>query len=471
MARSVNQPAPPSDPWDDLPVALARMVLATVKLAARTVWWSVLFPMFSLPVAASACAALYAHWWDGIVSALLFGTILVAWRFGHPSSYHRLVTGRLWKRRRYFRIYRRRWASVMALHGLTALLDGQVLVPPLKKIKVDFGRDLLTVQMLIGQTAADWSAQSEALAHAFGAGSVRITPATPGWIFITINHMDLLAAPVPLPIPDDVTDLNRVRVGLDEDGARWNIHLVGRHTLVAGATGSGKGSIVWSIIAGVAPAVRDGLVALWVIDPKGGMEFGRGEALFTRFSYDAAEQTLTLLQDAAWVLRLRANSLRGVTRQHVPTIEEPLVVLVIDEIASLTAYVADRKIKAEIEQLLGLILSQGRAVGVVVIACVQDPSKEVLSLRQLFPVRVGLRLSEASQVGMVLGPGARERGALCDQISDRLPGVGYVAEDGQTELKRVRAFCVDDAAIAALSDRYRRPVDDNGEDLPGPPVF
>jgi S-DNA-T family DNA segregation ATPase FtsK/SpoIIIE len=127
--------------------------------------------------------------------------------------------------------------------------------------------------------------------------------------------------------------------------------------------------------------------------------------------------------------------------------------------------------KAEIEQLLGLILSQGRAVGVVVIACVQDPSKEVLSLRQLFPVRVGLRLSEASQVGMVLGPGARERGALCDQISDRLPGVGYVAEDGQTELKRVRAFYVDDAAIAALSDRYRRPVDDNGEDLPAGTAF
>lgn len=462
MARSVNQPAPtPGGPWDDLPVALARMVLAIITLAVRIVWWSILFPMLSLPAVASACAAIYAQWWDGITSALLFTTILVGWRFGHPSSFRRLVSGRLWKRRRYFRIYRRRWASVTALHGLTAALDGVVLVPPLKKIKVGYSHDLLTVHMLIGQTAGDWSAQSEALAHAFGAASIHVTPAGPGWLFITVHHTDRLTVTIPLAEPDDSTDLERIQVGFDEDGRPWNIRLIGRHTLIAGATGAGKGSVVWSMIAGIAPAVAAGVVALWVIDPKGGMEFGRGSALFARFSYDAADDTLGLLRDAAEVLRSRANRLRGVTRQHIPTAEEPLIVVVIDEIASLTAYVADRKIKADIEQLLGLILSQGRAVGVVVIACVQDPSKEVLSLRQLFPVRVGLRLSEASQVAMILGPGARERGALCDQVSDRLPGVGYVAEDGQTEIKRVRAFFVDDASIADLSERYRRQVDDS----------
>jgi S-DNA-T family DNA segregation ATPase FtsK/SpoIIIE len=442
------------------------MTLAIIKLAARIVWWSILFPMLSLPAVASACAAIYAHWWDGITSALLFTTILVGWRFGHPSSFRRLVSGRLWKRRRYFRIYRRRWASVTALHGLTAALDGVVLVPPLKKIKVGYSRDVLTVNMLIGQTVADWSAQSEALAHAFGAASIHVTSAGPGWLFITVHHTDMLAAAIPLAEPDGSTDLERIQVGFDEDGRPWNIRLIGRHTLIAGATGAGKGSVVWSMIAGIGPAVDAGVVALWVIDPKGGMEFGRGSALFARFSYDAADDTLDLLRDAAEVLRSRANRLRGVTRQHIPTVEEPLIVVVIDEIASLTAYVTDRKIKADIEQLLGLILSQGRAVAVVVIACVQDPSKEVLALRQLFPVRIGLRLSEASQVAMVLGPGARERGALCDQVSDRLPGVGYVAEDGQTEIKRVRAFFVDDASIATLSERYQRPVDGD-ELLPG----
>ena len=100
--------------------------------------------------------------------------------------------------------------------------------------------------------------------------------------------------------------------------------------------------------------------------------------------------------------------------------------MIIDELASLTAYIGDRKIRAEIEQLLGLLLSQGRAVGVSVIAAVQDPSKDVLPMRQLFTVRVGLRMTEATQTAMVLGAAARDAGAVCDQIPTSTPGVGYV---------------------------------------------
>lgn len=121
-----------------------------------------------------------------------------------------------------------------------------------------------------------------------------------------------------------------------------------------------------------------------------------------------------------------------------------------DELASLTADVADRRTKVEIEQFLALILSQGRAVGVSVIACVQDPSKEVLAVRQLFPTRVGLGLTEATQVAMVLGQGVREHGTLCDLIPDAAPGVGYDADDGSTDLLRVRAFYVTDGDIDGL---------------------
>ncbi len=65
-----------------------------------------------------------------------------------------------------------------------------------------------------------------------------------------------------------------------------------------------------------------------------------------------------------------------------------------------------------------------------------------------------MRLSEAEQVNLVLGPGARNRGALCDQISDRLPGVGYVAVDGIAEPVRVRFSHITDDTIAQL-----RPVE------------
>jgi len=313
--------------------------------------------------------------------------------------------------------------------------------------------------MLVGQTLTDWSEQADAFAHTFGVRSVTATSASRGMVTITLHRRDLLANPILVPVPSAATvvRLDAVTIGVAEAGEPWTIPVLGRHLLVAGATGAGKGSVLWSILTGVAPAIRAGLVSVWMIDPKGGMEFGAGAALFSRFSYDTGENTVTLLRDAAAVLTDRAGRLRGTARQHTPTVAEPLILLAIDELAALTAYMTDRKIRTEVEQLLGLVLSQGRAVGVCVIACVQDPSKEVLALRQLFPTRIGLRLTEATQVAMVLGLSARERGALCDLIPDSQPGVGYMAEDGTATLTRARAFQVTDADIDRLAKTFAPP--------------
>ncbi|MGA8211875.1 MAG: hypothetical protein WB441_12500 [Nocardioidaceae bacterium] len=130
------------------------------------------------------------------------------------------------------------------------------------------------------------------------------------------------------------------------------------------------------------------------------------------------------------------------------------MLVVVDEIASLTAYVVDRDAKRRIAVALSLLLSQGRAVGVSVIGAIQDPRKEVLSMRDLFPTRIALRLTEPEQVGLVLGQGARDRGARCDQIPKALPGVGYVGLDGIAEPVRVRFAHVTDDHIATLAHTY-----------------
>lgn len=129
----------------------------------------------------------------------------------------------------------------------------------------------------------------------------------------------------------------------------------------------------------------------------------------------------------------------------------------VDELATLTAY-ADRKQRAEVEQLLGLWLAQGRAVGVSVIAAVQDPSKDVVALRQLFPVRVGLRMTESSQTAMILSTAAHQQGARCEEIPDTTAGVGYVFTEGNAAIQRVRAFHVTDADIAWLAAHFTPPV-------------
>ena len=82
---------------------------------------------------------------------------------------------------------------------------------------------------------------------------------------------------------------------------------------------------------------------------------------------------------------------------------------------------------------------------------VQDPRKSVIDFRHLFPIRVALRLDEPDQVDLVLGDGARDRGAACHEIDSNTPGAGWVKVDGRPEPARVRAFHLTDSHLAELS--------------------
>jgi hypothetical protein len=104
----------------------------------------------------------------------------------------------------------------------------------------------------------------------------------------------------------------------------------------------------------------------------------------------------------------------------------------------------------------------------------QDPRKDVISLRNLFPSRIAMRLDESDQADMVLGDGARDRGALADEISpipETGAGVGYVRLEGSPHVVRVRAAYVADEDIHAMARAVtsRHEIDGDGErwtDLP-----
>jgi S-DNA-T family DNA segregation ATPase FtsK/SpoIIIE len=120
-----------------------------------------------------------------------------------------------------------------------------------------------------------------------------------------------------------------------------------------------------------------------------------------------------------------------------------------------TAFIADNKQRQRAEAALGRLLTKGRAPGMCVVGALQDPRKEVVKWRDLFPTRIALRLVEDSQVDMVLGDGARKRGARCDEISEAAPGVGYVVEDGSKAVTRVRAGYLTDDDIRTLAQTFR----------------
>ncbi|MFI5501761.1 FtsK/SpoIIIE domain-containing protein [Nocardia asteroides] len=311
------------------------------------------------------------------------------------------------------------------------------------------------VHVVGGQKLSDWTNEEtrDAIAQYLGVPTVLVSQAGPGFVRIELRTFDTLAAPVTAGVESTGVDLEAVQVGVREDGGPWLLRVLYAHILLAGATGSGKGSVLWSVINGIGPAIKAGFVDVWMADPKGGMEFGAGERMWVRFCCDA-DSILAMLEEAVHVMDERASRLRAAgVRKHVPTTTEPLILIVIDEAASLSSY-ATREQQEKFRQLTGQLLSKGRAVGVSVIAALQDPSKETMPNRQLFPVRIGLRLDEPTQTAMVHGQGSKDRGALCHDIPDSAPGVGYVGEDGTSEFVRVRAFWIDNDAADAIVDAY-----------------
>jgi S-DNA-T family DNA segregation ATPase FtsK/SpoIIIE len=391
-----------------------------------------------------------------------------AWRLGWPDSYARLIGKPVADYRRTYLVYRRRWRTICERHGLTisqrGKRDADPLVPDVSSVRIGAAVDTLVVRLLIGQSVKTWQTQVDGLAAAFGAHHVTIQPGPVAAgrgrdIVLRVRHHDALAVPIPLARPcldSPVVRLANVPAGVTEQGNLWMLPVSGRHILVGGATGAGKGSVLWSLVAGLAPGIKAGLIAVRCLDPKGGMEFAAGAALFDRFAYDS-DSILEVLRDTTATMLARAQRLRGTTRCHRPTRAEPHIVLLVDELATLTAY-ADRKQRAEVDQLFGLWLAQGRAVGVSVIAAVQDPSKDVVALRQLFPVRVGLRMTEPTQSAMILSTSAHQQGARCEEIPDTTPGVGYVLTEGNTAIARVRAFHVTDNDIAWLAANFAPPA-------------
>ncbi len=354
-----------------------------------------------------------------------------------------------WRR---FWTYRRHWQPAMVTAGLALTHGGVERLPVLGRVRSTAAADVVRARMLPGHTVDQWAKAAEQLAQTFAVREVRVRSVPHDVQRVELHCLtgDPLTAPVPVPTARADVDLTAVPVGRREDGRLLTLPLLHTHLLVGGETGAGKGSVIWSLIVGAAPAIRAGTVRVLAIDPKGGMELAAGARLFHRFVHGGPEEAAVLLEQTVTAMRARAERLRGTTRKFQPAPGDPLVVVVIDELASLVAYVSDPKLRRRLVDALALLLSQGRAVGVTVLAATQDVRKETITLRDLFPVRVALRAAEAEQADMLLGRGSRDRGALTDRIPARLPGVGYVVVDGVPEPVRVRFAHVTDETIARV---------------------
>jgi DNA segregation ATPase FtsK/SpoIIIE, S-DNA-T family len=435
-------------------------IMLLVQLARLLAWLARLIARH--PLAASIVALLALIWvnlsWPGVVAlAACAVVILVTWRYFWPGSFTRWVTGPARGRWRAWWYYRRRWAGVMAISGIAPSHRGRVILPVLGKVTSTRYTDRVAVRLVSGQSPADLAKCAQELAHGFDALLCRVRTAKSGRVVLEFVRRDALTAIVPAcPIPVR-PDLKALPVGRREDGLSWPIRLHGTHVLIAGATGAGKASLLWGLVRAMFPLMRVGLVRVLAADPKL-MELAYGRVIFeTHGAYAADPAAIAdMLEGAVADMQARAGRFAGRQRDYLLSFEHPFTVVLVDEVAFLTAYQPDRKLKDRIMAALATLTTQGRAVGYSVVAALQDPRKDVLAIRNLFPDRIAMRLDEPEQTDMVLGDGARDRGAACELIpTDPATGAGvaFVRLEADPDPVRVRAGWVTDGDIRAMADQ------------------
>ncbi|MFC4869062.1 cell division protein FtsK [Streptomonospora arabica] len=461
MLRSSKAGATQVQPTAPVPAQTIRFttpVVETPGIFLLTGWlWRIIralvllpfqFPVSVAAVAVSVGAYLGFGWLGLAVLWTVLDLGLLVWWRRWPHSFKAHVALRVLATWRRFWIYRRHWQPVLVVSGLAESYLERQYLPQIRGVTCSAWADRVRVKLVAGTSPSEFENRVAELAHGFGAPSCRVEVRGPRDLILEFPRRDTLADPIDaLSVPDDPqdVDLSGLPVGIGQDGEPWKLRLHGTHVLTVGVTGAGKGSVLWSAIRAMVPAIGKGTAEVWAIDPKR-MELSYGRALFARYA-DAADEAVSLLEEAVSAMQERAERYAGRQRTHVPSVRDPFVVVVLDEVAFLTAYHPDRDIRRRAENAIATLTSQGRSVGFCVLAALQDPRKEVLNLRNLFPDKIALRLDEASQVDMVLGDGARDCGANAHLIDPDLPGVAFVKLEGSPVPVRVRAAFVTDTDI------------------------
>lgn len=408
----------------------------------------------------------YEPWAMGILALAVAGMLALWWWQARPSFWKFCGWFYIAQWNRYF-VYARLWQGICTNLRLVTAFEGDKYYPRIVKVRRDAEGDILTVQMLGGQHPADWIKHAARFAYAYDALSATIKTA-PGKfkrnrISIHLRTRDALAKTVaPFAVPA-VPEIAKLFVALRSSGRKVAVSLR-THLLIAGASDAGKGSVLWAITSALSAGIRDGLVRVYAFDPKGGVELGVGELLFQRFFYGPTEEMIGGLEEiVAEMSRRKAAQKRKQQRDHIPTSDSPSIVVMIDEFGALTGYVGDKKTKDRIASAMSLILSQGRAVGVHVVAALQDPRKEILPFRNLFHSRIALRLNEESEVALILSDDAADMGAACHEIPESMPGTGYMILPDSPQPERVRFPFHTNKDIMDLADTYGKPAPESVE--------
>jgi DNA segregation ATPase FtsK/SpoIIIE, S-DNA-T family len=330
------------------------------------------------------------------------------------------------------------WAQTAQAAGLAGTTLSHLTTTP-------FG---WTAKLLLrpGQTIADTIRQREALESALDVRprSVRLEedPNRARQVLLRVVERDPHAAPIPWAGPQAGSIRRPLQPGVWEIGDPVAVSLAHQHTLIVGATGSGK-SMLLNVVVGELAAARD--VVCWGVDFKGGAELGPWQACLGRVATTPTD-TSQLLGAAVAVLDARLAELgrRGL-RELTPSRATPALVVVIDEHAELVARCRRPALEA-----IDSIAKRGRAASVTLILANQRATMDLLGsdiLRANLRVRFCLGVEDPGEVSLALGldtkrgwppelldaPGKFYLRARSQGLNRPRPARGYLATTAQVQ--------------------------------------
>ncbi|MFJ6670832.1 FtsK/SpoIIIE domain-containing protein [Actinosynnema sp. NPDC091369] len=439
----------------------------------RTARWFVRHPGAVVgPGALGASAVEFgAEVTGGVLGGLAVGT--AAWYRAHPDTFDTWAAPvlRAWRRRWAGAYTGRRWVNLMGSCGLTTVhyRTGEVLVPRVLRVRSwSPSIDVVRVRLVPGQALRAFAAVLPELAATLKAERVAVEQGKPGEVVLIIQRDEPFNQVIPAPVMPEssgAVDLRSLCLGETELGGEWREPLTGTHHLTAGATGAGKNSVVMAKLRAVAPMIRDGLVRPWVCDPKL-FEFVALKPILDGRYADNPEDCAELIERFVDNMQRKQKRLQRKGKRSVPVSREhPVDWLILDEVGFLMSY--NSEYAHEITNACAVISSMGRATNDVLDVYVQEPSKDVLPIRDLLPHRVCLRVTSERHPDMVLGDGARERGAIADEIpaDPSSAGIGYRVDPRSRTPRRVRAAYTSDHDIDELVAFVKAGPADSGSSL------
>lgn len=332
-------------------------------------------------------------------------------RTARLTSYHRLEA-----HSHYRHVWRELCEYIGLSHTVATVTGPTIITPKLVGVGIE-GPHRLLVEMLPGQLVENFRREAHRMVETLGCSHLRFTPR--GDLLLEIELLD--RDPLDVPVSLDTAGAGHLvadhplLLAQTETGEQLRLNWAfGPHVVVQGATGSGKS--VWCY-SQLAQLVRCDDVLICGSDPSGlllgrpyvGTRHHEWQAIGTR---DVMAH-LELLRRLVAEMDRRIEALPDRCDLLAPTLEVPLLVVVLEEFAGLIKLAATLpskdKVADQLKALFGRLVSEGRKAAIRLLVVTQRADAAIIGgfERGQLGLKLSFRVTDPEALVM-LHPEARD---------------------------------------------------------------